>query len=355
MRSAIAWFKRHWVWLKWPVALALLAFLFYQNRNELRGLSERHIVWPYFGIAFVLAFASLLLTFVRWYLLVWSQGFPFRLRDAMRLGFLGYLFNYVGPGAVGGDVIKAVWLAKEQQSRRMAAAATVVLDRILGLLALFLVGSAASLLPSEILQRREIEVVGSIALLWGGAVGGLLGLLVMLHPATPQSRWLNRLVHLRFVGGIIAEMLNSIVLYQTKRRVVLAAVVLSIFGHFGILSAFYFCALALHSGEPIPDYASHLFFIPAAEVVGVIVPTPAGMGALEWAVQRFYVLANLAAGLPTRPETAAANGLLTAIGYRAITIVIAAIGGVYYFTSRREIAEVLHETEQQTQVGAEHP
>ena len=41
------------------------------------------------------------------------------------------------------------------------------------------------------------------------------------------------------------------------------------------------------------------------------------------------------------------QGLVVALGFRLITIVIAAVGIVYYWTSRKEVAEVLHEVEEE--------
>ncbi len=59
-------------------------------------------------------FCAVSLTFVRWYLLVRALGLHFRLLDAFRLGFLGYLFNFVSVGSVGGDLFKAIFIAREQ-------------------------------------------------------------------------------------------------------------------------------------------------------------------------------------------------------------------------------------------------
>ena len=98
-RAAIDWTKRHWVWLKWPVALTLLACLFYANRQELGVLADemstRTVSWVDLFAAFALSAGSIVLTFYRWYLLVWAQEFPFSLGDALRLGFIGYLFNFI--------------------------------------------------------------------------------------------------------------------------------------------------------------------------------------------------------------------------------------------------------------------
>ena len=61
---------------------------------------------------------------------------PFRLRDAFRLGFLAFLLNFVSVGAVGGDLFKAFFIARDQPGRRTEAVATVVVDRLVGFYAL---------------------------------------------------------------------------------------------------------------------------------------------------------------------------------------------------------------------------
>ncbi|MGH7201677.1 MAG: lysylphosphatidylglycerol synthase domain-containing protein [Planctomycetaceae bacterium] len=292
----------------------------------------RPIRWIFLLLALIVCAAALVLTFARWYLLVWGLEFPFGFGDALRLGLIGFLFNYVAPGSVGGDIVKAVMIAREQTSRRAVAAATVLLDRVLGLLALFLVGGLVVLIPTPLVQRPEFQTVALV--FWIGSLAGLAGLAVILHPATPRSAWLNRLVRLPLVGGVMADLINAVLLYQSRRRVLAAAMGISIVGHLGTLSAFYLCARALHAPETVPGYVAHLQFIPAAEVVGVLVPLPGGIGALEEAVNYFYLLAG---ALPD-------DGFLTAIAYRVLTILVAAAGAAFYLTQRREIREALDES-----------
>ena len=45
------------------------------------------------------------------------------------------------------------------------------------------------------------------------------------------------------------------------------------------------------------------------------------------------------------PPIAAGQGLVVALVYRLITLLIAALGVFYYFGNRREMAEVIHEAE----------
>ena len=50
----------------------------------------------------------------------------------MRIGLIGFFYNSVLPGSVGGDIIKAAAIAREQ-SRRTIAVATVIMDRVIAL------------------------------------------------------------------------------------------------------------------------------------------------------------------------------------------------------------------------------
>lgn len=336
-----AFLSRHWVWARWPFAAILMGLLWWMNRHEFAHLQEREIRWGFFLLACVVSFLSIGLTFFRWFLLVRALKFEFSFGEAVRLGFLGQLCAYAGPGTLGGDFIKAVWLAKDQKSRRLTAALTVLLDRILGLMALFFVGAGASLLPTSVQLGPELQTV--IWGLWGGTLASLVGLTAILSPAITSSKWLDGPMNWRLGGKLITGLVSAARLYQNDRQSVISALLLSIVGHIGILSSFYLCALALHPGRAIPDYSGHLLFIPAAEIFGVLVPTPGGLGALEAAVQTLY---GLAAGTEISAEArqaAEADGLLTAVAFRVITLMIAGVGLVYYFASRKQLIAVVEE------------
>lgn len=330
-----------WAWLRYPVALGIIAVLFWMNRAELSQVAATPKVWKYFYLGIALIAGSTLLTFVRWYLLVWGQQFPFRLRDAIRLGFIGLVCNYFSPGAVGGDLFKAVLLAHGQKSRRFAAVATIVLDRILGLLALFMVGVVASLMPIEIPDTSALKA--ATALLWVGTTAGLAGLGFMLLPATTRWGWVNRLGNMRYVGRILDELIHGVRLYQSKPGVLLAALAISLVGHMGLIGGFYCCALWMH--QPwVPDLTTHFYFMPNAELFGTLLPVPGGIGALEGAVEWFY--GQLApASVPEAQAKAA--GLIAALAFRVAILCINAVGGAYYFMARREVAQAMHEAQEE--------
>lgn len=342
------WLKQSWTWLKWPFALGLLGFLFHQNRDGLAQLQDHPKNWSLLLVALVLCLGSTLLTFYRWYLLVVAQGFEFRLQDAVRLGFVGLIANYVTPlGAVGGDLTKAVLLAREQVSRRAVAVATVVLDRILGLLALFILGALASMLPVSVPRTNELQLVQW--LLWGGSIAGLAGLAVMLHPASTRWGWIKKLTHLPVVGSRLGELLHGVALYQSRPTAVVSAVVISLFGHLGLILSFFCCARALLPWSP--NLITHYFFMPLAETFGAFFPTPGGLGGLEGAVQWFYQ--QLADGAATK-ELAGQGGFLATIAFRVVGLLVTALGTLYYVSARADIERVTSQSVQsdQSQVAA---
>ena len=333
--------KRLWPILRWFIALGIIAYLIYhnfydnpENQKELAELRERSIRWPFLISAFLLALASIIVTFIRWWLLVWAQDFPFRVWDAIRLSFISFMFNYVSPGSTGGDIIKAILLARSQTSRRAVAVLTVFLDRIIGLLALLVVGALTSLIPTAVLENREFQTT-ALPLYWGASIAGLIGVVLMMIPGLYRSRWITWPTRLPVVGHLFAELINSVALYQTRPWTMVLAMGLSLIGHLGMLSSFYLCALALFPADAVPSYAAHLQIIPAAELVGVLIPTPGGVGVLEGAVSHYYVVAGYAG----------ADGLLMAFAYRFCLILIAILGGVYYLTSKQEITAAIADSD----------
>jgi len=328
---------RWWKWLKWPVGLGILLWLYYSNSESLERVFQAPKIWGELALAFVLILVSTLLTFARWFLLVRAQGFAFRFKDALRYGFAGLVANYVMPGSVGGDLFKAVLLARDQTSRRAVAVATVLLDRILGLLALFMVGVIATLVPHDFPENPA--VTNNTRALWIGTAAGFAGLVFLLLPATTRWGWVQRLPRLPLVGRIVGELIHGVQLYQSKPAAVIGALALSLAGHAGLIAGFYHCARVIE--QPwIPDLTGHFYFMPTAELFGVVVATPAGVGPLEYAVSQAYVW--------LKPESvdageAKAAGLAAMVVFRVVQFAVAAIGGVYFFASRREISQAMEE------------
>src|SRR5262249_3418090 len=156
---------------------------------------------------------ALLLTLVRWYWLVRAQDLPFTLPDALRIGLIGFFFNTFLPGAVGGDIIKAAFLAREQ-SRRTVAVATVIMDRVIARWALvWFVGSLgrlfwlAGLLGGGSAAPSKLVVAGAVGVV---AVSLVIWFLMGLLPQHRAERFAARLERIPKVGGSAAEFWRAV-------------------------------------------------------------------------------------------------------------------------------------------------
>jgi glycosyltransferase 2 family protein len=100
--------------------------------------------------------------------------------------------------------------------------------------------------------------------------------------------------------------------------------------------ALYLAAVAILPDAP--SLGSHFIIVPLSMVAGALPFTPAGLGTFEVAMDQLYLL------VPVPP---CSDGILVAMAYRLMTIVIAMVGVGYYWTSRREVRQLLDEAEHQ--------
>jgi uncharacterized membrane protein YbhN (UPF0104 family) len=326
---------------KYGLAVGLLTYVVWSNWAPRSGKGLEYLFrrpepfhLEYLVAAFVLVSVALALTLVRWYVLVRAQDLPFRLADAMRLGLVGFFFSTFLPGSVGGDVIKAAFLAREQ-SRRTVAVATVIMDRVIALWGLFwfvallggafwaggmLEGDAAG--PSKQIVATAGVVVSASALVWLG-----LGLL----PPHRAERFAGRLSRLPKVGGSAAEFWRAVWMYRCRQKSVGVALLISWVGFVGFVCGFYFCTRALWDGDPddpIPTLTQHFLIVPIGLVIQAIPGSPGGAGIGELGFGFLYEWFGCKPGL----------GQLSTLLQRLITWVLA-FGGYLLYARMRAVPQ----------------
>jgi uncharacterized protein (TIRG00374 family) len=321
--------------LKYGIGLALLAYVVWSNwsgKNGQPGLRDalnRPIQWIPFAIAAVLCATNTFLTFVRWFLLVRAQNLPFTLTAAVRLGLVGYYFNTFLPGAVGGDLLKAAFIAREQQ-RRTVAVATVLIDRAIGLWALVLLvaaaGSAFWLLgDSAIRDQPYLRLMVRIAL-WLVTLSLLSWVVLGLLPDRRARAFNWRLRHIPKVGHSAAEFWTALWLYRTKGRVILTALLMSLVGHTCSVMMFYCVVSALQPGD-MPSIPEHFLIVPVGMAAQGFFPAPGGVGGGEFVFGWLYTVVG-------RPESA---GVLGSLGQRILAWTLGLIGYILYMFMKKDL------------------
>jgi uncharacterized protein (TIRG00374 family) len=323
---------------KLALAAAILCFLVVQARDGFAQLANHSINWLFLAAAFVCTFLAATLNFVRWHLLIRALGISVRLVDTLRLGALGLALNFVSPGAIGGDFFKAVFLAHGQPGRRTEAVATVIADRMLGLLTMLMWASigilatglaSASATPVRVLSRT---ILITAVVCW--SVAALL-LVVPALSGAAITRWIEKLP---LIGKIAARLLGTVHVYRTQRRTLLAAFGISTVMALIFVTSYYMVARALPVHEP--TWSEHLVIVPTAALVGAIPITPSGLGTTELAVEELYK------AMPGGDDDRKGDGTLVALGRRATEVTVALVGLVFYLTHRRQVEEVYAEAEE---------
>ncbi|MFW6170589.1 MAG: lysylphosphatidylglycerol synthase transmembrane domain-containing protein [Planctomycetota bacterium] len=330
--------------LKYGVPIAIIGWLLASVPQEsYRQLEQRPKDWTLLVLALGLVFTAVSVTFVRWHLLVRTLQLQFRLLDAFRLGFLGYLFNFVSAGAVGGDLFKAFFIARQQPKRRAEAIATVVVDRMVGLYALLLLTSGVILAGNLGQYSPELWTLSCFTLTATG-LGGIAVLILLIPGFTNGvvSRFLRELPR---IGQALGRVILAIRIYRQCWRAMLIALLLSIGTHVMLALTLFLTARALY--EHIPTLREHLIIVPLSMVAGALPFTPAGFGAFEFALEKLYQI------VPTA-ENISAAGVLVALVYRLLQIVVAAIGMLIYWSSRSEVRQLIEEVEH-NQEGQSRP
>nr|MCS5574262.1 flippase-like domain-containing protein [Pseudomonadales bacterium] len=70
----------------------------------------------------------------RWWWLLRANELGVSFWEAQRYSWIGFFFNNIIPGATGGDVIKAIYIARRCQEDPVRALVSVAIDRVIGLL-----------------------------------------------------------------------------------------------------------------------------------------------------------------------------------------------------------------------------
>lgn len=308
-------------------AFGLLGWTIWGNRSQIREVLDARPDWRLFVGALGVLVVALLLTFVRWFVLVRALGLPFRLRDALRLGFIGNVFNLVIPGAVGGDLIKAAFLCREQE-RKTQAVASMVIDRAVGLLGLFVLASIAGAVGWS---GARAEVRTLILLAVGAVVAGVVGLAILFTPALYRP-------FLRLVAGrgkletAFQELVAMASAYRRRLGVVAAMLALATFAHSLYVITFWMADLALYGSEA-PSLARHLQLVPLV-LFTTAVPLPFGaLGLTEKASETMFDLI----GFP--------GGAVAMMGYRVVMYAGGAISALVYLANARQVRALRRQAE----------
>jgi glycosyltransferase 2 family protein len=322
--------------VKTAVGLGLLAYVIaanWQPNNGGPGIRNLLFQTPDFALfaaVALLAAAAVSCQILRWYLLVRALDLPFSLRNAFRLGMVGYFYNTMLPGSIGGDFLKAYFMYREHPERRAAAVATVVVDRMLGLFGLLLFaaifgGTFWLLGDPRVVGNDYLEkiVAVSAALVLAAVVGWIVLGFVPPARALAIEVWLRRM---KWIGPALADLWGAAAMYRQRPRLLYLTIPITAFAQ-TLLILFLHLAVRVFPAESVGSFAEHCIIGPIGFIAQAFFPAPGGVGGAEAIFGYLYTLIG-------RPEQAAVIGRLT---MRLAEIGLGVLGYIVYLSMRVEI------------------
>lgn len=233
-------------------------------------------------LVFMLVNASMVVRAYRWHLLLLTLGVFVRFGRLVELYFAAGFFNSVLPFGLAGDVVRTMEVAQDVPTG--AAAGTVIVDRLTGLLALFALGLLAlpfrpDSFPSWLLW--QISLICSLGLLFG---------FVLLEGRA--ARWFGR-----WAPGQVRPLWHKVdrVLTAVEAcgwRAIWAALAVSIVFNFMQIAWWWAAGKAL--GYEVPF--SYYFFTTPLMALAILLPSVGGLGVREVLASVLFVSAGVTPG-----------------------------------------------------------
>jgi len=216
---------------------------------------------------------TIIITSLRWHELLKALDIQITLARTFVLNMVGLFYSTFMPGSTGGDVLKAYYVAK-QTHHSTRAVMSVLVDRIIGLLALIIVGGAMAALQWHIPKCRQVAL-GSAAILAATAAALTLFYVPLLRRLSGLEFLIRRLPMQRQV----LKAIETLHIYGRRPGLVTAAVLVTFPVHATVIIAAMLCGFAF--SLPIHPFY-YWMAVPVIVLAGSIPISPQGAGVMEY-------------------------------------------------------------------------
>jgi glycosyltransferase 2 family protein len=280
-------------WVRVAVTAAILAYLF---RHVDAGEAMRALVgvnpWALLVTAALVALDRVVMI-RRWVLLLRASRVPVSTREAARIFLVSSFVGSFLPAGLGGDAARA-WSLSRHTSQGSAALASVAVDRLLGVIAIALLGAVGALawsrhqsgpLQTWTMAIGVVVIVGTILALF---VDRLLDVLL---PASLRGRG---------VGERFSRLADAVASYRKTPRVLASVLAWSLAVQ--VLRVLQAWVLGLGLGIRVP-FGYYLVFMPIGLLMLLLPISVSGFGlpqgVIVWLLQPVGVAKETAFALST--------------------------------------------------------
>jgi uncharacterized protein (TIRG00374 family) len=241
-------------------------------------------IWIWMMVIGVFGFCNVLLSF-RWWLFMRGWDIYISFWSTVKLAFLGLYFNNCLPGSVGGDFVRA-WYVARYTNRRMASVISVFVDRILALFGTVIIAFTALFAAGkeEIFTRQETSGISRLSSQSRLVIFSILGIIVLAFIGVllvPYGRKLYKSFYnmgIQYGKKALLQCFQAVVVLIKKPYLLPESLCLTfILQGLVVLSLW---VLGRQMGIPA-DWKLYFVFFPMMWVVGSIPISIAGIGIVE--------------------------------------------------------------------------
>jgi len=239
--------------------------------------------------------ASQLIFVARWCMFLKVQSIKIPYWAAVRLHFLGLFYSNALPSAVGGDLLRA-WYVTKHTDRKLEAALSVVIDRIIGLSGLLIMAIAGYwFIPAQARNEllRQYAQMPLMQAIWTNKwlvsvlflAAAAIGLIMVLTASGRRIiRGLVSKVSLR-AAETLSKIRLAVLIYYRKKMAILAGLLLTFCCQGVFIIGLWLIGQAIDANA---DWELYFVFFPVSWLLGTIPLTPGGVGVVEWAVRVMF-------------------------------------------------------------------
>ncbi len=246
------------------------------------------ILWGGFVVFF-----SIFANTVRWNMLLKSQNLASSVLECLKITLIGLFFNFFFPSAIGGDVMRSFYIARDNKEQKVKAVFSVVADRILGMTSMVSLAMLTMIFYSTLVFSNDqlTKIFYSASLV---SLGVIAFIVVSLSKGVK-----NKLSQIQFLKKLplkekFIPFYDALHSYGDKKKTLVVAYLLSFISQLGMI---YFVFLV---GEQISDVAlpigTYFFAVPVGLIIIALPISPAGIGVGQLA---FAYLFNVFSGVET--------------------------------------------------------
>lgn len=260
----------------------------------------------------------------KWKILTDFKGMHFSHWELFKLYLTSTFINNFMPSFIGGDTYKAYEVGKAEH-KYTAAASSVVMDRITGLVAATILALVFSVLNYKAVISNDILIVANCLV--------VLSLTFDFTVAELRKVGFVRRFAFRFFPGKIIDFLRELQSYNRDSGIVRRSIIWGcLFSFIGMAMANYVLFMSLGVEVNILDYLAVIFLI---TIVSSVPITVNNIGLKEWSYVTFFGIFGINTSLI----------LVVAILSRFIQMIISFAAFPIYLESKNKIPENIRESE----------